>query len=129
MRKYLTDYLKYINGEISGAAGDTDWLKLKREHLVQIEFMQHERLIHLIVTCLFSVILVLVIGLFCITGQVGFFLFVLPVGALVCAYIRHYYFLENSVQQMYKIYLKLDELSENGSQTAESGAVHEEENL
>ncbi len=112
MRKYLEAYLEYITGELNKSVREKSAEELKREHLVQISFMQHERLVHLIVTCLFAFIVMTSLGLFCVTGQIGFGLLTVLAAALVVPYIRHYYFLENSVQKMYGIYNSLVELSE-----------------
>ena len=55
MKKYLYDYIEYIDSCLKNKNKDLDIQKLKEEHLVKIKFFQHERLIHLIVT-LFYVI-------------------------------------------------------------------------
>ena len=70
--------------------------KLK-EHLVQVGFFQHERLIHLIVTVTFALLEMLAIVLSVISDS--FFTLVLPVVILILLvpYIRHYYILENEV--------------------------------
>ena len=70
--------------------------KLK-EHLVQVGFFQHERLIHLIVTVTFALLEMLAIVLSVISDS--FFTLVLQVVILILLvpYIRHYYILENEV--------------------------------
>ena len=54
-------------------------------HLIQVSFFQHERLIHLIVTVTFALLILLI------------------------PYIRHYYILENEVQKMYGQYDRMME--------------------
>ena len=68
-----------------------------QEHLVQVGFFQHERLIHLIVTVTFALLEMLAIVLSVISDS--FFTLVLPVVILILLvpYIRHYYILENEV--------------------------------
>ena len=101
MRKYLTAYLACIDDIInSGQAYDEE--KLKEEHLRQIQFMQHERLIHLIVTVLFAVLLFISLGILVSTGEFAFLILTLMLLILLIPYIFHYYFLENSVQKMYR---------------------------
>ena len=93
-----------------------DYEKLAEIHLAQISFFQHERLVHLLVTILFSVLTFAVFVLLYI--QVGgmadigmaegfswglLFLFLLLV-VLEVPYVMHYYLLENSVQKMYVQY-------------------------
>ncbi len=75
------------------------------EHRRKISMLQHERLIHLIVTVasviveLFAVYLVLVhpeLG-------IGAALFMLAFAVLLAFYFNYYFFLENTVQRWYKI--------------------------
>ena len=68
----------------------------QREYLVHLSFYQHERMVHLLVTILFAILAFLSIGI-AIVGEY-------PAMFLVTAYIRHYYFLENTVQKMYDLY-------------------------
>ena len=79
--------------------------KVKKEELLtNIKFFQHERLIHLLVTIFLGIatILFFQIGiqneliLFLIIGIITLILFIF--------YIVHYYFLENSVQELYRHY-------------------------
>lgn len=74
------------------------------EHLVQVGFFQHERLIHLIVTATFALLEMLAILLSVIADSL--FSLILPVVILILLipYIRHYYILENEVQKMYVQY-------------------------
>ena len=70
----------------------------------KIEFFQHERLIHLMVTLSFAFFLLFEI--FCLFMLPSSFLVagVLLVAiffGLTIGYVMHYYFLENSVQKMY----------------------------
>ena len=83
--------------------------KLK-EHLVQVGFFQHERLIHLIVTVTFALLEMLAIVLSVISDSL--FTLVLPVVILILLvpYIRHYYILENEVQKMYVQYDRMRRL-------------------
>ena len=75
-----------------------------QEHLVQVGFFQHERLIHLIVTVTFALLEMLAIVLSVISDSL--FTLLLPVAILILLipYIRHYYILENEVQKMYVQY-------------------------
>jgi hypothetical protein len=79
-----------------------DWEKLLNEHLIQVGFFQHERLVHLIVTITFAILEMLCI---CVTvADFNPFVAILAVLILVLLvpYVRHYYILENEVQKMYK---------------------------
>ena len=77
--------------------------KLK-EHLTQIGFFQHERLIHLIVTVTFALLEMLAILLSVIADSLFSILLPVVILILLVPYIRHYYILENEVQKMYMQY-------------------------
>lgn len=81
-----------------------------REHLTQIQFFQHERLIHLIVTCLFAVLAFAVFFALFFTMNAGLFVLFAALLVLLIPYIRHYYILENGVQRMYAQYDRLLQL-------------------
>ena len=113
MKKYLTIYLKYLEDVQADSSLSADELKkIRSEMLVQIGFMQHERLIHFLVTMLFAIVLFLVLGAFLMTEA----MFLLPLLGLILVllvpYIFHYYFLENTVQKMYVIYDRMTERME-----------------
>ena len=103
MRKYLSEYLEFIENETNKK--NNDWEKLGEELLIKISFFQHERLIHLIVTLFFSLFMLISLALGMIS-PIFLIIFVLFL-AFVLAYIYHYYFLETKVQYLYKIYDKI----------------------
>ncbi len=74
------------------------------EHLTQISFFQHERLIHLIVTVTFALLEMLAILLSVISDSLFALLLPVVILILLVPYIRHYYILENEVQRMYVQY-------------------------
>lgn len=80
MKKYLQYYLMELEKNIDNKT------KYNVEEIKEVErkiqFFQHERLIHLIVTLSFALFTII------------FLVF----------YIKHYFYLENSVQYMYKLY-------------------------
>ena len=67
------------------------------EHLNQIGFFQHERLIHLIVTVTFALLEMLAILLNVISDSLFSLLLPVVILILLVPYIRHYYILENFV--------------------------------
>lgn len=75
-----------------------------QEHLVQVGFFQHERLIHLIVTVTFALLEMLAIVLSVISDSLFTLLLPVVILILLIPYIRHYYILENEVQKMYVQY-------------------------
>ena len=99
MKKYILEYIEYVEKNKNNA--DKEFIE---KHLKKIEFFQHERLIHLIVTVTYALIEMLTF-LFGITSKniipviIGYMLmcFLIP-------YIYHYFLLENGVQKMYRQY-------------------------
>ena len=86
------------------------------EHLTQIGFFQHERLIHLIVTVTFALLEMLAILLSVIADSLFSILLPIVILILLIPYIRHYYILENEVQKMYVQYdcmIKMQRLAES----------------
>lgn len=82
---------------------------LRTEMLVQIAFFQHERLVHLIVTLTYAVLMML--SFFGCMAWPGISMFLLLGLLLVCliAYIRHYFILENGIQKLYGYYDRIIE--------------------
>ena len=80
------------------------------EHLNQIGFFQHERLIHLIVTVTFALLEMLAILLNVISDSLFSLLLPVVILILLVPYIRHYYILENEVQKMYVQYDRMRRL-------------------
>ncbi len=103
MKKRILAYRKSIDALLE--SGNTDELSaVKSEHLVQISFFQHERLIHLIVTATFAVLEFLSVILAAVFPGIGTLLLCGAILLLLIPYIRHYYLLENEVQKMYSQY-------------------------
>lgn len=88
--------------------------KLK-EHLVQVGFFQHERLIHLIVTVTFALLEMLAIVISVISDSLFTLLLPIVILILLIPYIRHYYILENEVQKMYGQYDRMRRLQQTAA--------------
>lgn len=94
MKKYLYEYINYV-------INNKNKINLE-DMLIKINFFQHERLIHLIIT-LFYVIMFLI---FLISVSISY-IFIIPAFILlifVIFYIIHYFRLENGVQSLYFLY-------------------------
>jgi Ca2+/Na+ antiporter len=100
MKKYMKEYIEGIDKLIeSKKVENID--KVIEEHLLKIGFFQHERLIHFLVTILFT-LLTFATFLYTLNNvSLGFVLLTIALLCLEVPYIFHYYFLENSVQHMY----------------------------
>ena len=107
MEKRILNYRRYIDELLTRS--DVNWEAVIKEHLIQISFFQHERLIHLIVTITFAILEVIAIGLCVVSFTLGVGLLALALLILLIPYVRHYYILENEVQKMYWQYDKMVE--------------------
>ncbi len=104
MKKRILEYRNRIDNLLQNPPDDADWDAILEEHLVQIGFFQHERLVHLIVMITFALLqaISLFMLLMCFSwGILGLFLLIL---VLLIPYIGHYYLLENETQKMYEQY-------------------------
>lgn len=111
MEQRILSYRKYMDellaGESFAQLSKEEREQLKREHLTQISFFQHERLIHLIVTVTFAIMELLSVLLTLLFPGIATMLLTVAILILLIPYIRHYYILENEVQKMYGQYDKL----------------------
>ncbi|MDE6737972.1 MAG: hypothetical protein K2K07_02625 [Lachnospiraceae bacterium] len=107
MEQRILNYRKYIDELI--AQDNSDWDAVIKEHLIQVSFFQHERLIHLIVTVTFALLEVIVIALSVVSFTIAVGLLAIALLVLLIPYIRHYYILENEVQKMYGQYDRMVE--------------------
>lgn len=103
-RKYMDELLAKLQQE---EISDEERERLKREHLTQVSFFQHERLVHLIVTVTFALLEIVAVLIALAFPGIATLLLVVAVLVLLVPYIRHYYILENEVQKMYVQYDKL----------------------
>lgn len=104
MRKSINDYIKEIDNRIDNTK---DLNKLKEEHLIKIGFYQHERLIHLLVTLFYGLFMFITIILSYYNPLA--LIIVLIFMVFLIFYVRHYFYLENHVQYMYKQYDRIIE--------------------
>lgn len=108
MERRILTYRRYIDELLQQE--DLDWQQIRREHLVQVGFFQHERLVHLIVVVIFAFMtimsLCMAFGLMAagMEGGAGWLVLVVMFLILLIPYVRHYYILENEVQAMYRQY-------------------------
>lgn len=108
MKKRLLDYIAQMEGflamDFSLETGEVALADLVR----QIRFFAHERLVHLLVTLFFALLLVVGILFFHAFPSIPVFLLSVVFLALLVPYIRHYYILENGTQRLYALYDELN---------------------
>ena len=107
MEKRIRQYLKYLEMLSNDCEKYHEDESLKQKVLTQIDFFQHERLIHLIVTMTFALLTILSLLTCLFVVNWGIISLTLMFLVLLVPYIRHYYILENSVQKMYRLYDKI----------------------
>lgn len=104
MKRRILTYMQQIDELLQAPPEDTDWDKAIQNHLTQIRFFQHERLIHLIVTVLFALMTTSVVVGLVSSSNIWLAILLIPLLILLFPYINHYYLLENGVQKMYEQY-------------------------
>ena len=112
MKKYVQQTMdavqKYIDSDMKNSPLEKT-CEVLSEFETKIAYFQHERLIHLMVTLAFAAFLLFEI--FCLFMLPASFIYagillVLIFFGLTIGYVMHYYFLENSVQKLYKLYYR-----------------------
>ena len=104
MEKRLKNYLAYMADFVSKEHSDEEYLRGYKDLMIQIAFFQHERFIHLIVTVTFAILALMGILASLFYPQIPLLILTLLFIVLLVPYVRHYYILENGVQELYKRY-------------------------
>jgi len=112
MKKYISEYMSQVESFIADdlkEAGEGEILEFLSEFDRKLSWFCHERLIHLLVTLAFA--LFLLFEIYAAMSMLNLFSAVMSLIllCLVVAYVFHYYFLENSVQKMYRMRDIIDE--------------------
>jgi hypothetical protein len=110
IRKYMNSHEARIR-EVLEKGDARDWAGLKETHDRMIRFMQHERLIHLMVLLAFASFFLLSLGLVWMRPSLPAVLLCGLFFVLLVPYVCHYYFLENAVQRWYAL---ADEIEKRG---------------
>lgn len=106
MKKYLEQYIAMLEKFLQeGKISNFEYIKA--EHIKQIQFIQHERLIHFLVTMMFAIIEFICVGIFLITSNIGVLIMVILILGLLIPYIAYYYYLENHTQKLYLLYSQI----------------------
>ncbi|MBE6472738.1 MAG: hypothetical protein E7Z99_04040 [Coriobacteriaceae bacterium] len=107
MRKRLVNYRRHVDEMLEDDAPDQDWEEAIEEHLVQVSFFQHERLVHLLVTLAFALMTIVSAAAVLLFPRLLTGILTLLFLVLLVPYIVHYYFLENETQKLYAQYDRL----------------------
>ena len=104
MGKKLKNYILELQKLLDSNEQIDDIEAFKRELLVEIQFWQHERLIHLMVTILFALLTISMIIVLFFYASIQVLVLLGMFIILLVPYIKHYYILENGVQRLYALY-------------------------
>lgn len=104
MTEYLKAYMKTVSQRLENCSEKSELDEILEEHKDKISFMQHERIVHFLVTMMFAIILVIFISVLLFAENIAVLALVTIILVMLGFYIKHYYFLENTVQKMYVIY-------------------------
>lgn len=106
MYRYLKDHESYIIALLESEI-NLDWRSIAAYHNTQIGFLQQERLAHLIVTCVFGMLLFFSSITTAFVPIPALYGLDLILGVTLVFYIVHYYRMENGVQRWYRLYISL----------------------
>lgn len=104
MYKRLTTYRARVDALLQEDNDTIDWEEVEQEHLSQIAFFQHERLIHLLVTLAFALMELMCAIATILAPQVLTAVLMLLFLVPLVPYVVHYYHLENGTQTLYEQY-------------------------
>lgn len=110
MKNRILTYMKHIDDILQDENGTYDYEEIRKEHLIQLNFFMHERLVHLLVTLTFAILAFGVFILLYTNFEPLLILLFAAVMVLLVPYIMHYFLLENGVQKMYKQYDELTKI-------------------
>ena len=97
--------------------------ELMEEHLRMITWIQHERLVHLIVTFMVVICELFTVGVVLATGNVVAAAVMLGLAVLLGFYFYHYFFLENTLQRWYRIAGEMRAKLKEGMDEAEDRSI------
>ena len=103
MIDYMKKHEEYINEMLNKNLNNEELKDLLFYHDKQIRWMQHERLVHLIVMLFVCFFTLLIFGFTLIKASMPVLLLAVIFMILSVAYLIHYFRLENRVQRWYGI--------------------------
>ncbi|MCX5818587.1 MAG: hypothetical protein NT047_01520 [Deltaproteobacteria bacterium] len=103
MIDYMKCHERYVREMLEKDLGPEEWRELLEDHDRQIRWMQHERLVHLLVMLFVCLFALLALGFTIFEPILSHFVLFGLLMILAVAYIIHYYRLENGVQKWYDL--------------------------
>lgn len=112
VRLMFKQYDAAIKEILSTKSAGTNWPDILSRHQLMLARIQHERLIHLIVTSLVGMVMTIFICTAILTQSLILLAVACPLLLLFISYLFHYRFLENTAQSWYQLE---DEIKKNQS--------------
>jgi Ca2+/Na+ antiporter len=103
IKKYMKAHESVIMDRLRQEGDQQLWNDLLVKHKRTIQYMQHERLIHLMVTIAFGLFLLVTMLIAFINPAIPVIILMGLFFVLLLPYIIHYYFLENTIQNWYRL--------------------------
>ena len=122
MEAYLKRHEAFIRSQLASAGDGADWAGLARFHRAQIAYVQHERLVHLLVTLFFGLSALLTLLVLVLHPRTLMGVLLLLLLALLAPYLMHYYRLENGVQRWYHLANEIEARAGHVSQRYDDGS-------
>ncbi len=101
IKKYFSEHEAYVAEQMDAGC---DLKALLALHTRKLQWLQHERLIHLIVVFIFAILFLFLIVLYIALLNLYTLILLSIVLIVLAAYIGHYFILENKVQYWYTLY-------------------------
>lgn len=108
MREELRRHERFVAAALE-RPGDDGLAALRDHHDRRVRDFQHERLVHLLVTLFVALFALLSVGWLLVQPSVAAGALSALLLVLTAAYVVHYFRLENGVQRLYGLSLRLDE--------------------
>lgn len=109
MWRYLQLHEAFVRRALDEPHDAAFWDQLAAFHAKQLAFMQHERLVHLLVMLTVAILCLSSIGFVSVAPSLPGFAIAALLLVLVSAYLVHYFRLENGVQRWYHLSNRIDE--------------------
>ncbi|MBQ6128101.1 MAG: hypothetical protein IJI51_00410 [Lachnospiraceae bacterium] len=105
VRKWCRDHEETVKNALAGTGRD-DLQKILALHEKRLSWLMHERLIHVVVLLITVITALSALGIVLMVPDSAPFslVFFTVTFVLMVFYVRHYFFLENTVQHWYMLY-------------------------
>jgi NADH:ubiquinone oxidoreductase subunit 3 (subunit A) len=101
--RFMKDHEARVRERLARKQSGEEWAALRERHLRMIGWMQHERLVHLLVTLAFGIALLAALAMALTAPSLLVYALAALLLLLFIPYVGHYFFLENAVQRWYRL--------------------------